>query len=239
MFRLGAHGQVSGFPCGTWGYVILATAAVRDEDWTRRIDATVALKRVMLDETAETSDMDVNLSAGLLLSWLLADDPDERIRLAASWGLEGIPYRSANTAPVGWLTSWLILRQAKLVREGRIEMPDADRAQLLGLAAQAEAARIEPAPVHRETAAICDICNASVTPAAGTVFTAEVFRDIVRAGFGPSQEAIAHAVMTGATEDQFVQGWKDDLVETSATPWLLCPACLARAEGFMPVGVAG
>lgn len=71
------------------------------------------------------------------------------------------------------------------------------------------------------------------------MFTPDVFRDIVRGGFGPSQAAITHALMTGETERQFVQGWKTNLVETSTTPWLLCPSCATRAKGFMPVGVAG
>lgn len=150
MFRLGARGQVSGIPGDTWGYAILATAAVRDSDRERRVDATVALKRVMLHEAAETFDMSVNLTAGLLLSWLYSESSDDRVRLAAGWALEGIPYRDANSAPVGWLTNWLVIRAAELVREGRIEMQgDELRAQFFALAKHAEEARTGPTPEHR------------------------------------------------------------------------------------------
>ncbi len=142
LFRLGMVREESGIPAAVRGYTILATAAVRDSDPDRRVDAIVALKRVMLDTSAETFEMRVPLMAGFLLCWLLAEDPDERIRLAASWALGGIPYRSVS-APVGWLSSWLILREAGLVREGRIEMPDDLRRQLFALAAQAEAAHGE------------------------------------------------------------------------------------------------
>ncbi len=64
----------------------------------------------------------------------------------------------------------------------------------------------------------CDRCNAPITPRAGTVFTPDVFRQVVRRGFGPSREAIMHAVMMGATEEQFVCGWNSNLVERSITP---------------------
>ena len=79
---------------------------------------------------------------------------------------------------------------------------------------------------------VCDVCNAPVTPPAGTVFTPDAFRQIVLRGFGPSPEAIRHAVAKGATEEQYVHGWRTDLVETSTTPWLLCPSCAARAQPF-------
>jgi hypothetical protein len=141
LFQMGMRGEALGVPGIVRGYTILATAAVRDSNMDRRVDAIVALKRVMLNTSAETFDMRVPLMAGFLLSWLLAEDPDKRIRIAASWALGGIPYRNAS-GPVGWLGSWLILREAELVREGKIEMPDDLRKQLFAQAAQvASAAR--------------------------------------------------------------------------------------------------
>jgi hypothetical protein len=79
---------------------------------------------------------------------------------------------------------------------------------------------------------LCDRCNAPITPPAGTVFTPDVFRQIVRRGFGPSFEAMITPVMMG-TEEQYVRGWKSDLVERSTTPWLLCPSCAAQAREFL------
>lgn len=95
MIRLGVLGGASGTSVAR-GLAILTTTAVRDSDPDRRVDAIIALKRVMLDTRAESFNMTVNLTAGFLLCWLLAEDPDERIRLSASWALEGIPYRNAH-----------------------------------------------------------------------------------------------------------------------------------------------
>lgn len=165
MFRLGPRGQVSGIPGDTWGYAILATAAVRDPAWERRVDATVALKRVMLHEAAETFDMSINLTAGLLLSWLYSESPDERVRHAAGWALEGIPYRDANGAPVAWFTNWLVIRAAELVREGRIEMQDGQlREQFFALAKHAEEARTGPSPELATPVSAGNLVPETVTP---------------------------------------------------------------------------
>lgn len=62
-------------------------------------------------------------------------------------------------------------------------------------------------------------------------------RQIVRQGFGPSPEAVAHAVMKGHTREQFTRGWRSELVEGSTTPWLLCQSCALQAKAFMPGGL--
>jgi hypothetical protein len=173
LFRLGTRGEASGIPGAARGYTILATAAIRDSDPDRRVDAIIALKRVMLDTSANTFEMRVPLMAGFLLCWLLAEDPDERIRLAASWALEGIPYRNVSP-PVGWLSSWLILREAQLVREGRIEMSDDLRQQLFAMADQVKAAGGEwlmkqsRQAVLQVPTKLTEITGKAVTTAGGT-----------------------------------------------------------------------
>lgn len=84
---------------------------------------------------------------------------------------------------------------------------------------------------------VCDICNAPVTPLVATAFTPDEFRQIVRQGFGPSLAALMYAKLMGIDEEQFVRGWKNDIVERSTTPWLLCPSCAERARAFLPVGL--
>lgn len=90
---------------------------------------------------------------------------------------------------------------------------------------------------EKERAMVCDRCNAPITPPSGVVITPDVFRLIVRQGFGPSPEAVMHAVMKGVTEEQFTRGWRNDLVERSTTPWLLCPSCALQGKAFMPGGL--
>ena len=89
---------------------------------------------------------------------------------------------------------------------------------------------------EKERAPVCDRCNAVVAPSAGTVITPDAFRQIVRQGFGPSPEAVAHAVITGLTREQFTRGWTSELVERSMTPWLLCQSCALQAKAFTPGG---
>jgi hypothetical protein len=79
----------------------------------------------------------------------------------------------------------------------------------------------------------CDICNASIIPLAGTEFKLDVFRKIVQRGFGPDIGVLMFMKLRGVTDEQ----WKSNLVETSATPRLLCPSCTSREWEFLPIGL--
>ena len=75
--------------------------------------------------------------------------------------------------------------------------------------------------------AVCDVCGASTSWEAGTAYTADEFRRIVRMGFEPDFKV----QMLGPAA---VSSWKNGLVANSTTGWLLCPTCAARARRYLP-----
>lgn len=113
------------------------------------VDATIAFARVMLDPRDGTIASGLNMNAGLMLAALLAGDPDERVRRAASWAFGKIPPTGAEpgTAPIGLLTRWFMLRSAEIVRAGKKELAEPDRTQFLAQADQIEADRRAREPV--------------------------------------------------------------------------------------------
>jgi hypothetical protein len=80
---------------------------------------------------------------------------------------------------------------------------------------------------------VCDVCNASTSFATGTTFTADEFRRKVARGFRPSRSDLhSYIAMLGLSEQQAYESWKNTLVATNNTDWLLCPACAARANQY-------
>jgi hypothetical protein len=64
---------------------------------------------------------------------------------------------------------------------------------------------------------VCNIYSTDTNILAGAVFSPEVFRQIVRRGYGSSREALRYAIMIGATKEQYLREWKSNLVEQSMT----------------------
>lgn len=135
------------------------------------------------------------------------------------------------------------LRTQKLPVPGSVAAAATGVAPGLGLN-EGAMPRLDPAEAEarawiadKERAPVCDRCNAVVAASSGTVITPDVFRQIVRQGFGPAPEAVANAVMGGLTREQFTRGWTSGLVEGSTTPWLLCQSCALQAKAFTPEGL--
>ena len=63
------------------------------------------------------------------------------MRLAASWGFAKIPSTGATSdaVPLQLITRWFLLRTAELVRAGKKQMPEDERAQLIRSAQEIEA----------------------------------------------------------------------------------------------------
>jgi formylglycine-generating enzyme required for sulfatase activity len=85
--------------------------------------------------------------------------------------------------------------------------------------------------------AICDVCNQTMSLESGTGYTAEEFRTLVSRGFRP--EGGTHVALMavakgfGYSEQMLTELWKLQ-VRDSATGWLLCPSCAAKASKIIP-----
>lgn len=74
---------------------------------------------------------------------------------------------------------------------------------------------------------ICDVCNAIVIPGQGITIGAHEMRNLVEVGFAPEK-----LMMFGLSKEQAIEKWKNELVEKSASPWLLCTSCYLRANEY-------
>ncbi len=95
---------------------------------------------------------------------------------------------------------------------------------------------------------VCDICCKPTTKKDGIVFTADTFRKIVEKGYIPDDDAIRNiSIMIGAmigmtgkikdmsrsiSREQIIDRWKEKVVATSKTNWLLCPSCGSKAREY-------
>ena len=82
--------------------------------------------------------------------------------------------------------------------------------------------------------AICDVCNSTVSSEEGATYSATEFRELVANGFEPDESAISLMTLFGVSRQQAVAQWKQGLVAQSATNWVLCPSCAARARNHVP-----
>jgi hypothetical protein len=87
-------------------------------------------------------------------------------------------------------------------------------------------------PQLEATMSVCDVCNASTSFAEGTTYTATDFRRLVSRGFQPPASMFALTAAFGMSQREALEGWKNTIVATSETDWLLCPSCAAKAKQY-------